>query len=599
MAHEFDSTSRNGLLRCLPGTSALNLISNFMRLHNSIFLVILTFLLSACGGGENSADMSATEVGVVSLTVSPSVATLTEGHTLQFVATAIYSDGSNRDLSEEVTWNSLDTGVITVSNAMGSRGLATAVALGTAMVTASWSGLVDSANIVVTDSTGPLKVSLINPRYFTDTSGRAIYLTGSHTWANLQDNGQTDPPAKFDYDAYLDFLKANNHNFFRLWTWEQADRSAEIVGDYWFDPMPYQRTGPGTALDGKPKFDLTRFNQVYFDRLRKRVVEAGKRAIYVSVMLFNGWSIEDKDWGKGNPWPGHPYHRDNNINGIDGDPNGDGEGKEVHTLQIAAVTALQEAYVRKIIDTVNDLDNVLYEVSNESHSDSQDWQYHMVNYIKDYEAGKVKQHPVGMTVEWPDGDNNELYASAADWISPNGDVYQNNPPVANGQKVIILDTDHFSTQTVAKNGPSWVWKSFLRGHNPIFMDQYDSAGIGVGANPDIAGDDSRWVAFRRNMGYALDYAQRINLVAMEPRGDLSSTGYCLANAVAGAAEYLVYLPSGGKVTMDLSATPGQLSVEWFRPDTGTTIKGASTTGGVTQSFIAPFTGDAVLYLSRD
>ena len=40
---------------------------------------------------------------------------------------------------------------------------------------------------------GPLRVCEANPRYFTDGSGRAIYLTGSHTWNNLQDMGPTDP----------------------------------------------------------------------------------------------------------------------------------------------------------------------------------------------------------------------------------------------------------------------------------------------------------------------------------------------------------------------------------------------------------------------
>ena len=38
-------------------------------------------------------------------------------------------------------------------------------------------------------ATGPLKVHPRNPRYFADGSGRAIFLTGAHTWANLQDSG--------------------------------------------------------------------------------------------------------------------------------------------------------------------------------------------------------------------------------------------------------------------------------------------------------------------------------------------------------------------------------------------------------------------------
>jgi hypothetical protein len=47
---------------------------------------------------------------------------------------------------------------------------------------------------------GPLQVHPENPRYFTDGSGKAIFLTGAHTWANFQDIGlapfraSTGPP---------------------------------------------------------------------------------------------------------------------------------------------------------------------------------------------------------------------------------------------------------------------------------------------------------------------------------------------------------------------------------------------------------------------
>jgi hypothetical protein len=85
-----------------------------------------------------------------------------------------------------------------------------------------------------------------------------------------------------------------------------------------------------------------------------------------------------------------------------------------HTLAIAEVTALHKVYVRKVIDTVNDLDNGLYEIANESPKNSQDWQYHMIEYIKDYEATLPKQHPVGMTVDHPGGDNGDLFASQAE-----------------------------------------------------------------------------------------------------------------------------------------------------------------------------------------
>jgi len=206
---------------------------------------------------------------------------------------------------------------------------------------------------------GPLRKSTVNPRYFEDTNGHVVYLTGSHTWLNFIDGGITDPPRVFDFNDYLAFIVGQNHNFFRLWVWEQAKWGPFRPDEVWFTPQPYPRTGPGLALDGKPKWDLTQFNEAYFQRMRERVIAARDRGFYVSVMLFDGWSNDDKDYGGGNPWLGHPFHRDNNVNGINGDPLNTGEGKRTHTLDDPAITALQDAYVRKVIDTVNDLDNVL------------------------------------------------------------------------------------------------------------------------------------------------------------------------------------------------------------------------------------------------
>ncbi|MGE3843808.1 MAG: LamG-like jellyroll fold domain-containing protein, partial [Vicinamibacterales bacterium] len=134
-------------------------------------------------------------------------------------------------------------------------------------------------------SGGALRVLSSNPRYFTDGSGRAVLLTGSHTWSTLMDNGAGDPPPVFDYTAYLDFLAGLGHNFFRLWTWEQARWSLSTSDDqYFFGPvLPFRRTGPGTALDGKPRFDLDQLDDAYYVRLRARVEAAAQRGLYVAV----------------------------------------------------------------------------------------------------------------------------------------------------------------------------------------------------------------------------------------------------------------------------------------------------------------------------
>ncbi len=440
---------------------------------------------------------------------------------------------------------------------------------------------------------GPLRVSERNPRYFTDRNGKIVYLVGSHTWTNLQDAGGSYPPPAFDFRAYLDFLDTNNHNFFRLWCWEQPRWTLETSDhNYWIDPLPYLRTRPGAANDGMPKFDLTKFNQAYFDRMRERVKQAAERGMYVSVMLFNGWSVRRKvpGFALNNPWRSHPFNGANNINGIDADLNGDDSGEESHGLLAPTVTALQEAYVRKVIDTVGDLDNVLYEISNESQGGSRQWQYHMINFIKRYESQRPLQHPVGMTAEWPDGNNNDLWASPADWISPSGGV--KDRPIAIGQKVILADTDHFCGKCGDR---AWVWKSFTRGENPIFMDAYHGEAYGQGGK-GYRFDTPNWVSVRANLGYTLAYSGRIDLSAAKPRGDLTSTGYALANPSHENAEYLVYFPTGGTAVVDLSGTPGPLHLEWFNPRTGEALRAGEVAGGGPRHLTAPFAGDAVLYL---
>jgi hypothetical protein len=191
---------------------------------------------------------------------------------------------------------------------------------------------------------GPLRVSPINSRYFTDGTGKPVYLTGAHTWANLQEIGFTDLPPAFDYNAHLEFLKRHHHNFIRLWRWELTKwTEARDNHTRYSTPHPWERTGPGNALDGKPKFDLNRLNSAYFDRLRSRVFAAREQGIYVSIMLFEGWGLSFASWD------GHPFNVLNNIQGINGDPVGNGKGTETHTLAVPGITRIQEAYVRRVM----------------------------------------------------------------------------------------------------------------------------------------------------------------------------------------------------------------------------------------------------------
>jgi hypothetical protein len=458
--------------------------------------------------------------------------------------------------------------------------------------------------IMPAQAAGPLRVLSTNPRYFTDGSGKAIYLTGSHTWNNFVEvtHLPSDSNPVVDYGAYLAFLRAHHHNFFRLWMWESAaEMNAAGTIRYRYSPLPYQRPGPGVALDGNPKFDLTLFNPAYFVRMRERVIAARDSGMYVSIMLFQGFSLNKKSHD--DPWKGHPFNAPNNINGIDGDPDHTGRGLTTHSLSTPAVTALQEAYIRRVIDEMNDLDNVLYEITNEDEGSPQNtaWQAHMISFIKTYEAGKRQQHPVGMTAQYPKGSNEALFASGADWISPNDKGgYQTDPPAADGRKVMINDTDHsFFYIDLQKAGlpaqRAWAWKNLARGNQTLFMDPYlDPEPWYVTTRNHPSGDkpDPYWETLRSAMGDTRVYADRMNLAAMTPQNALSSTTYCLANP---GHEYLVYQPAAGAFSINLAA--GNYHYEWFNP-VSHAVAGSGSITAVTgnRSFTPPFDGDAVLYL---
>jgi hypothetical protein len=364
--------------------------------------------------------------------------------------------------------------------------------------------------------TGPLQVSAANPRYFTVTAGdtadqQAVYLTGSHIWNSLHDGmgpgqGCAETPERFDYDAYLDFLAEHGHNFIRLWRWEQF-KSQAAGGDFHLcmTPQPWPRTGPGVATDGKPRFDLDRFDEAFFDRLRDRVVAAGRRGIYVAVMLFDGWALHLS------PAPdhveGHPFHAANNVNGV-----GIGSILDYQVLPLdPRVQQLQEAYIGKVVDTLHDQPNLLWEVANESSGggkvdpafaealglpataewgDSTAWQYWVIDRVRQHEEERgYDRHPIGMTMQFPVPTqtkvNAPLFDSRAEWISPGYDdevfadgghpmapgspqsQWLEDPPAADGRKVVISDTDHYAP---GLGDALWAWKSFLRGHHPILMD---------------------------------------------------------------------------------------------------------------------------------
>ena len=483
---------------------------------------------------------------------------------------------------------------------------------------------------------GPLVVSS-NPRYFevdaADPSDRRlVYLTGSHVNNNFHDGAGpgrdcAETPERFDFEAYLEFLADHGHNFVRLWRWENF--RSQIYGadvHLCMSPQPWPRTAAGTALDGKPKFDLARFDPVYFDRLRDRVEAAQRRGIYVSVMLFEGFALHLT--ATPDNVEGHPFHPANNVNDV-----GIESIRDYHVLPLSPrIREIQEAYIRKVVDTVHDLPNVLYEVANESSGDtaesidlpdgtalvtpigdSTQWQYWVIDFLKSYETKRgYDAHPVGMTMQYPVPDQAEvnvpLFESAADWISPGFDEetpdgtlpdsrWRDDPPPNDGAKVILSDTDHYSPMG---SHALWAWKTFLRGHHPVLYD----LGIFGGARPaDPSAGAPSYESLepaRLAMGDTLRCAERVRLREMAPRGELVSTGYALVNP---GVEYLVLQPDEDADHVEIELPAGTYRVHWFglvhRDSHPGTALGIGADGRHSIRQPREMAGPAVLYLCGD
>lgn len=220
------------------------------------------------------------------------------------------------------------------------------------------------------------------------------------------------------------------------------------------------------------------------------------------------------------------------------------------------------------------------------------------------------RHPVGMTMQYPVPDqgkvNDVLLESPAGWISPGfddvespmqGSRWLKDPPANDGAKVIISDTDHYSPM---ESNALWAWKSLLRGHNPILY----GLGIVTGVNPPDPSSGSPSFASLEAARFAMDdtlrLARQMDLLAMEPRNDLSSTGYALANP---GEEYLVLQPLESADPITVSVEAGTYSVRWH----GVASREARDAGPVkvenqgSTTFSAPFAedGPVVLHLKHN
>src|SRR4030095_182182 len=210
-------------------------------------------------------------------------------------------------------------------------------------------------------------------------------------------------PSVSRFESLFDKMAANGINSFRNWF---------TAGQPFADTtVPYQRTGPGLAADGRPQFDLDRLNKAHFDYLRQVVEYARARGIVIQLSIFDFW--HGSAWiasGNGNPQQEFGLKHDfyvqgNNINGI----NVTSDVEWFNTSH--PVFQYQKALVAKVIDTLGDQPNIIWEVCNEAYPEVRGypWQIALANYITSYEQSKGLAPHLVMPRDTPNHENSPGY----------------------------------------------------------------------------------------------------------------------------------------------------------------------------------------------
>ena len=141
-----------------------------------------TTITATVGAVSGQTSVRVTAPPLTSITVNPATATMSVNTTRQFTAQGTYADSSTADLTDSVTWSTGLATIISVSNAAGTRGLVTALAVGTDNVIASMSGIVGMATVTV--SVIPLVSIAVTPNPLTLPQNLTLLLKATATYGD-------------------------------------------------------------------------------------------------------------------------------------------------------------------------------------------------------------------------------------------------------------------------------------------------------------------------------------------------------------------------------------------------------------------------------
>ncbi len=417
--------------------------------------------------------------------------------------------------------------------------------------------------------------------------GQPFYPAGYYAGAAFN---MTGPDFAGDHAAFhtavMDTLVAGGVNYFRVWiNWGNLGNDTVPLEDQWDHHIlhPYQRTGPGEAVDGQPKFDLDAWNPDYFTWLAQAVDLAADRDLVVQLILLDCWHA---GFGLQYGYGARDYYAAaNNINNVD-------FADEAAWLDLTGpVFARHQAFVERVVDTLGERDNIVWETCNEkrdgSHATFTDtvndpWHLAIAAAVRDRESSLgLTTHRLIVPVDLPE----------------HRTVAGHTTPSDGGESPAEMRARIISEQ--------FAWNTPLISDNDCCPGQPDPDAIRVkawaaltaGAHVDIFNNEMFKNAVLTAPQTALG-TQYVGLVhtflrelSVDLRGMTPDDALVVGDAWTYARpndEYIIYLPNGGQIEVPGLAPATAI---WWDPRSG----GAQNAGPGPQ-FTAPSPGDWALHI---
>lgn len=447
---------------------------------------------------------------------------------------------------------------------------------------------------------GRLEICPRHPYYFRD-GNRHVVLVGVSDRAlfSIWENDKG-----FSWRSYLDDLAAHHLNYVRqdVLSWGKLRVPIDYPAQFSSPAWPFARTGPGTAIDGRPKFDLTKFDQSYFDqRLKPFLREAAKRGIYVELTLFEG--LGSRDFAES------LYAETNNVNRLSLRPR---DVTADAALDHPHLMSIQHAYIDKVLAETAEFGNIIYEIANETGGAR--WVAHLIDYIHHHPKHPRRLVSAGeqTTAFDPRTGANDivvkhrgragLYASDTDVRNHRAALlrFRVGKPVSHNEYFLYANR---STDDI--NFPrKMMWADFTAGGHSNFFDFTFWRGTGRTLND---GQASRCPPAQIMTGgqYLLDFLgkNQVKFWMMSPHDELAKleprdSAYIFTLAQPGE-QYICYVLGKGPVTVTLELTEGPVIARWYDPKSGRFVGPAQRGQGSGCHFPSPaFVQDIVLLVCR-